>query len=64
MEKPDYYNYESYGECDLAAPDFHAVATIGSNAPRFTLRSLDGEKVSLSDFIGEKHVLMEFGSIT
>lgn len=64
MEKRDYYNYESFGQCELAAPDFRAVAKVGSQAPQFTLRSLDGEKVSLSDFVGKKHVLLEFGSIT
>jgi len=60
----DSYNYESFGQCDLAAPDFRAVAMVGSNAPQFTLCNLDGERVSLSDFIGKKHVLLEFGSIT
>ena len=60
----DSYNYESFGQCDLAAPDFRAVAMVGSIASQFTLRSLDEEKVSLSDFIGKKHVLLEFGSIT
>jgi len=60
----DSYNYESFGQCDLAAPDFGGVAMVGSNAPQFTLCNLDGEKVSLSDFIGKKHVLLEFGSIT
>ena len=64
MEQSENYNYQSFGQCDLAAPDFRAVATIGSQAPQFTLRGLDGEKVSLSDFIGKKHVLLEFGSIT
>ena len=64
MEKPDHYNYDSFGQCDLAAPDFRAVAKIGSQAPHFTLSRLDGEQVSLSDFIGKKHVLLEFGSIT
>ncbi len=60
----DAYNYESFGQCELAAPDFRAVAMVGSIAPQITLRSLDGEKVSLSDFLGKKHVLLEFGSIT
>jgi len=60
----DSYNYDSFGQCDLAAPDFRAVAMVGSNAPQFTLCNLDGERVSLSDFIEKKHVLLEFGSIT
>ncbi len=64
MEKADHYNYESFGQCDLAVPDFRAVATIGSSTPQFTLNSVDGGKISLSDFVGKKHVLLEFGSIT
>jgi hypothetical protein len=64
METHDQYNYDSFGQCDLAAPDFRAIGKIGSQAPQFTLRGLDGEKVSLADFIGKKHVLLEFGSIT
>ncbi len=64
MEKADHYNYESFGQCDLAAPDFRALATIGSNAPQFTLNSVDGENISLADLVGKKHVLLEFGSIT
>jgi len=64
MKKQNHYNYESFGQCDLAAPDFGAVTNVGSQAPQFTLRSLDGNKVSLADFIGETHVVLEFGSIT
>jgi peroxiredoxin len=64
MKNQNYYNYESFGQCDLAAPDFHSVANVGSRAPHFTLHSLDGENVSLAEFIGKKHVVLEFGSIT
>jgi hypothetical protein len=64
MKKPDHYNYESFGQCDLAAPEFRAVAIIEHQAPRFRLRNLNGETVSLADFIGEKHVVLEFGSVT
>jgi hypothetical protein len=60
----DPYNHESFGQCDLGAPDFWSVAKVETSAPKFTLSSLDGAKVSLADFIGKKHVLMEFGSIT
>ena len=60
----DSYNHESFGQCDIGAPDFNAVATVGAKAPNFTLRDLDGKKVSLDDFRGKKHVLLEFGSIT
>ena len=64
MKKQNHYNYESFGQCVLAAPDFHLVTNVGSQAPQFTLRSLDGENVSLADFIGKEHVVLEFGSIT
>ena len=60
----DHYNHESFGQCDLEAPDFWAVAKVGRPAPKFTVSGLDGAKVSLADFIGKKHVLLEFGSIT
>ena len=58
------YNYESYGQCDVGAPDFWSVAVVGGHAPEFTLPDLDGNLVSLESFAGKKHVLLEFGSIT
>ena len=58
------YNYESFGKCDLDAPDFWSVAVIGRRAPEFTLPDLDGNLLSLASFAGKKHVLLEFGSIT
>jgi peroxiredoxin len=58
------YNYESYGQCDVGVPDFWSVAAVGSRAPDFILPDLDGNLLSLASFAGEKHVLLEFGSIT
>jgi peroxiredoxin len=58
------YNYESFGQRDIAAPDFWSVAMIGTKAPDFSLTDLDGNLVSLSSFAGKKHVMLEFGSIT
>lgn len=60
----DSYNYEGYGQCDVGAPDFFSVARVGTGAPEFTLTTLDGKSVSLANFKGEKHVLLEFGGIT
>jgi hypothetical protein len=60
----DIYNQQSYGQCQLDAPDFFFVAKIGTKAPEFVLTHLDGKKVSLGDFREKKHVLLEFGSIT
>jgi len=58
------YNYESFGQCEIAAPDFGSVVKVGSQAPQFTLPDLDGNEFSLASFTGKKHVLLEFGSIT
>ncbi len=60
----DSYNYEGYGQCDVDAPDFRTVAQVGTKAPDFALTGLDGNQVSLVDFKGKKHLLLEFGSIT
>ena len=60
----DSYNYHSYGQCDVDAPDFRSVVPVGTKTPDFSLVDLSGKKVSLSDFKGKKHVLLEFGSIT
>ena len=60
----DFYNYEGYGQCEIGAPDFRSVAKMGTKAPEFPLTRLDGKPVSLTDFLGKKHVLLEFGSIT
>lgn len=60
----DSYNHHSYGQCDVDAPSFRSMAQVGTEAPDFTLADLDGRKVSLADFRGKKHVLLEFGSIT
>ena len=32
------YNYESFGQCDIDAPDFWSVATIGRKAPDLACR--------------------------
>lgn len=60
----DSYNHHSYGQCDVAAPDFRSMAQVGTKAPDFALVDLDGKRVSLADFAGKKHVVLEFGSIT
>jgi peroxiredoxin len=60
----DSYNHESFGQCDLGAPDFWSVAKVGTEAPEFSVADLNGTKVSLADFRSKKRVLLEFGSIT
>jgi peroxiredoxin len=60
----DTYNYDSFGQCEIAAPDFRSVTKIGAKAPKFVLADLDGNRVSLADFREKNHVVLEFGSIT
>ncbi len=62
------YNYDRFSRNsllkDMARSKFGNAPEPGDEAPDFTLRSLDGDKVSLSDFAGEKNVLLTFGSVT
>ena len=37
---------------------------VGTPAPDFTLSTLDGEEVRMADFLGNKYVVLEFGSYT
>lgn len=60
----DTYNRHSFGQSGQEPANFNSVVPIGSRAPDFTLTDLNGEKVSLSDFRGRKHVALEFGNIT
>lgn len=39
-----------------------SVVNVGDEAPNFTLRSLDGDRVSLSDYRGVKLVLFMWAS--
>src|SRR5579864_533525 len=62
------YNYDTFTR-DLLIK--HAVKTKfgsgpepGDRAPGFEGRTLDGEKVRLSDFEGEENVVLTFGSAT
>ncbi len=62
------YNYESFDGKDLlkqaARTGFRSGPKPGDRAPDFKLRSLDGKKIQLSDFEGEKNVVLTFGSAT
>ncbi len=63
---PDSYNYESFSRSESAgrSTEFKRALRAGEEAPDFDLPALDGERVRLSTFRGNKHVLLEFGSIT
>jgi peroxiredoxin len=60
----DTYNRHSFGQDGQEPANFSSVAQVGTPAPDFTLMDLKGEKVSLSNFRGRKHVVLEFGNIT
>jgi peroxiredoxin len=62
------YNYDRFSR-DLIMRDFAASkmgggVEAGERAPDFEARTLDGDKVQLSDFEGEKNVVLTFGSAT
>jgi peroxiredoxin len=62
------YNYESFTKeqlmKDMAVHQFGSGPEPGEQAPEFEARTLDGDKLSLSDFAGEKNVVLTFGSAT
>ncbi|HUO59735.1 MAG TPA: deiodinase-like protein [Candidatus Acidoferrales bacterium] len=62
------YNYDQFQRQQLvknfARTKFGHAPNPGSSAPDFELRSLDGEKIRLSDFKHEKNVVLTFGSAT
>jgi len=49
---------------DPSKPDFQPGLHVGMEAPKFPLLDLDGHTVSLEEFRGQKHVVVEFGCIT
>jgi len=62
------YNYEKFSRNallkDMARSKFGSAPEPGEDAPDFSLRTLDGEKIRLSDFEEEKNVVLTFGSAT
>ncbi len=62
------YNYDRFSKAsllkDLAGTKFGNAPEPGDKAPDFELRTVDGEKVRLSDFREEKNVVLTFGSAT
>jgi peroxiredoxin len=63
------YNYETFTK-DLLLKDISGPRTIvegprpGEKAPDFEGRTLDGDKIRLSDFRGKKNLVLTFGSVT
>ncbi len=62
------YNYDHFRrellEKDSAKSRFESAPEAGDRAPDFELRTLDGAKVHLSDFEGDRNVVLTFGSAT
>jgi alkyl hydroperoxide reductase subunit AhpC len=62
------YNYETFRRNllikDLTFTKFLGAPKPGDKAPDFQGRSIDGDKIRLSDYQGEKNVVLTFGSVT
>ena len=60
------YNYESFQKSELLklmTGKFRGPKP-GERAPDFKARTLDGDKIKVSDFRGEKNVVLTFGSVS
>ena len=64
--RADEYNYDTFSRSESAgrSSEFKERLRAGDEAPDFELPSLEGEGIRLSSFRGQRHVLLEFGSIT
>ena len=62
------YNYDHFSKDvllkDVAKSKMGGGPDPGERAPDFEGRTLEGDKVRLSDFAGEKNVELTFGSAT
>jgi len=61
------YNYKQFLRSHIArdlASAFDRTPEPGERAPDFTARSLTGDRVQLSDYRGQKNVVLVFGSAT
>ncbi len=60
------YNYQTLTRSEAfgKSGEFKDRLRAGDEAPDFELQTLEGEQIRLSQFRGQKHVLLEFGSIT
>ena len=62
----DEYNYTTFTTSEARGKTkvFANAVRAGDEAPDFDLPTLEGERVRLSQFRGEKYVVLEFGAIT
>ena len=60
------YNYKTFTSSEARGKTkvFANILHAGDEAPDFNLITPEGEHVTLSQFRGQKHVLLEFGAIT
>lgn len=62
------YNYETFRRNllikDMVVTKFLGAPKPGQKAPDFAGRTIDGDKIRLSDFRGERNVVLTFGSAT
>jgi hypothetical protein len=57
------YNYSHFTP-DLMTERFEGGPKPGEMAPDFTALTLEGDQVRLSEFHGNCHVVLQFGSVT
>ncbi|MDE3077771.1 MAG: redoxin domain-containing protein [Chloroflexota bacterium] len=60
------YNYREFtpSEARGRSAGFMHTLRAGDEAPDFDLPTPEGDRIRLSDFRGQSHVVLEFGSIT
>lgn len=62
------YNYDRFSKStlvkELAGTKFGSAPEPGDKAPDFELRTIEGEKIRLSDFRSDMNVVLTFGSAT
>lgn len=62
------YNYETFRRNllikDMISTKFFRAPRPGDKAPDFDGRTVDGDRIRLSDYAGEKNVVLTFGSAT
>lgn len=57
------YNYSRF-HAGLMVERFEGGPKPGEMAPDLSSSTLDGREVRLSDFLGRRHVVLQFGSVT
>lgn len=61
--QPSEYNYSHFTP-ELMTERFDGGPRPGEMAPDFTAPTLEGDQIRLSAFRGNRHVVLQFGSVT